>query len=706
MKILVKNIWRIIPMLLLLITIESCSDEDDTVSSFFELSSTDLECSSNNVVNVVVPMEGQTYRFTVKSSLDVVWTTKYEGGSWIVATPVTKQSGDGEISIIASSNPTNIKNRTATVTIKNSVNDEVYKYVFTQMYDPNQMSQKEERYTYIHYNEDRYNKEELIYTTSINKVEGNVSISSLSQEDLDKYNEDNLTLYKLFPADCYSLPSSINFGEDASALLDIKINKKTGDLNSSEEYMLPISVSVGDRKTELIWLAVDIHRRDISRYVKDFSFYNARQDISALLTMNKEKGAVTLLAFTEGELNTHNSLYNTNYTLIPADYIVMPASVDFDESDMSKEVEITFKKEVGELDEDKEFVWGVRVCVDGFPISEIFMKPQITTPVVTMDSEEYKHVLILDEGEKTASYDFELSLDVINQWQFTVEFEQDESILRAAVEKYNADKGASYTLFPKANCVLSSSQFAKEDNEKVVTASFSGAGLTLDKEYLYPIIPIGCGDSPFEVKEKVSYVHVILEKKVESISDLKNIDLKASMLRANSTDGGNGVGNLLAYNKYWESIWSSSGGKTDPKIDPVYSVYIDIDFSEKPLTQAFSFNYLPRSYTNAVPNAIVVYAGICSNDLKKIGELQYDTDELPYVDKTWIGRVESEDLSKLSLFRLKESGATLVRLSFLSSRDKSGSNNDVKQIAGYDYKQWTSGNYPSVSLQQLKVYGK
>ncbi len=137
--------------------------------------------------------------------MDVIWTTKLEGGSWIVATPVTKQSGDGEILIVAWSNPTNIKNRVATVTIRNSVNDEIYRYAFTQSYDPGiKWRKKEELYAYIHYNEDRYNKEELIYTTSINKVEGNVSISSLGQEELDKYNEDNLTLYKLLPTDCYT----------------------------------------------------------------------------------------------------------------------------------------------------------------------------------------------------------------------------------------------------------------------------------------------------------------------------------------------------------------------------------------------------------------------------------------------------------------------------------------------------------------------
>ena len=707
MEALMKNIWRIIPVLLLSVAMAGCSDDDDTTSSFFELSSTDLECNSNNVIDVVVPIEGQTYKLTVKSSVDVIWTTKLEGGSWIVATPVTKQSGDGEILIVASSNPTNIKNRVATVTIRNSVNDEIYRYAFTQSYDPNQMAQKEELYAYIHYNEDRYNKEELIYTTSINKVEGNVSISSLGQEELDKYNEDNLTLYKLLPTDCYTLPNSISFDGEVSALLDIKFNKKTGDLSTSEEYMLPIIVSVDDRKAELIWLVVNIYDRNISRSVKQFDFYNANQDITTLLTINKEEGEVTLSAFTEEELNAHNSLYGTRYMSIPEDYIVMPASVDFDDSDLSKDVKITFKKEVGELDEDKEYVWGIRVYVDGFPVSEIFMKPRIATPVVTMESKEYKHILILDQGEKKASYGFNLSLDVINQWEFTVEFEENETALKAAVDKYNADKGTSYTLLPKGNCVLSSSEFTQEDNEKLVTATLSGDGLTLDKDYLYPIIPIGCGNSPFEVKEKITYVHVIMETKVESISDLRSINLEANMLKASATDGGNNVGNLLAYNNYWQSIWSPNGGKNDPKIDPVYGVYLDIDFSNKPLSQAFSFNYLPRNWPNAVPNEIVVYAGTSNDDLKKIGELKYEDNQLPFADKTWIGRVSEEDLSKLSLYSLKESGATLVRLSFISSRDKTYSNNSVKNILGYDYTKWNnSGDYPCVALQQLKIYGK
>ena len=48
-----KNIWRIIPVLLLSVAMAGCSDDDDTTSSFFELSSTDLECNSNNVIDVV-----------------------------------------------------------------------------------------------------------------------------------------------------------------------------------------------------------------------------------------------------------------------------------------------------------------------------------------------------------------------------------------------------------------------------------------------------------------------------------------------------------------------------------------------------------------------------------------------------------------------------------------------------------------------------
>lgn len=706
MEMSVKNRWRILSMLLLCITMAACSDNDEAVASFFELSSADLECNGNTVVDVTVPLEGQSYRMSVKSSVDAVWTTKLDGGSWLVATPVTKQSGNGEILIVASSNPTNIKNRTATVTIRNSVSDDVYTYAFTQLYDPNRPAQREEKYTYIHYNEDRYNKAELTYITFINKTEGNLSVTSLGQEELDKYNEDNLTLYKLLPADCFTLPGSVSFGEETSAPLSVKFNKQTGSLNPGEEYMLPIRISVDDREAELIWLAVDIYNRAISRSVQEFDFYNANQDITALLAIKKEEGEVTLSAFTEEELTAHNSVQGTRYTSIPTDYVVMPVSVDFGESELWKDVEITFKKDVGKLDEDEEFVWGVRLYVDGFPVSEIFMKPRITTPLVTMESKEYKHVLILDEGDKKASYDFNLSLDVINQWKFTVEFEDDDAALQTAVDNYNADKGTFYTLLPRANRTLSSAEFTEEDNKKPVTVTFSGDGLALDKDYLYPVIPTGCGDSPFGVKEKVTYVHVIVETKVESVNDLRDMNLEAAMLKASSTDGGNGAGNLLAYNNYWQSIWSPGGGRVDPKIDPVYGVYIDVDFSAKPINQAFAFNYLPRNWPNAVPNEIAVYAGTSNEDLKKIGVLKYDENELPFTDKTWIGRVTSEDKSKLSLFRPEESGTTLVRLAFLSSRDKTGSNNNVKVIAGYDYTKWTGGDYPCVALQQLKVYGK
>ena len=51
MEALMKNIWRIIPVLLLSVAMAGCSDDDDTTSSFFELSSTDLECNSNNAVS-------------------------------------------------------------------------------------------------------------------------------------------------------------------------------------------------------------------------------------------------------------------------------------------------------------------------------------------------------------------------------------------------------------------------------------------------------------------------------------------------------------------------------------------------------------------------------------------------------------------------------------------------------------------------------
>lgn len=717
MKILVKNIWRIIPILLLSVAMVSCSDDDETVSSFFKLSSTDLECNSSNVIDVVVPIAGQTYKLSVKSSVNVTWTTKFEGGSWLTATPVTKQNGDGEIVISASRNSTNMKNRIATVTIRNSANDEVYQYAFTQLYDPTQMTQKEEKYTYIYYKDEiKNNKDDQTFTTYVDKVSGAVSITPLGQEDLDKYNVDNKTKYEMLPGNCYTLPTTVTFGSEASAPLDIIFNKNAKSLNLNKEYMLPISVSVGDRRTEIIWVILGILEREVFRndnIVFDFYkinediIFNAYQDIEASLPIDKKtSGKVTLVPFTEADLAAYNLSFSKSYVSIPEEYVVMPDG-GFEES--SKVTNIIFRKEMGRLDETQKWVLGLHVYIDDFLVSEVFMKPHIRIPTVILDSKEYRRVIILDEGEKKTSSDFKISLNVVkNLWDLKVEFEGDESKLQAKVDEYNRSKDTSYPLLPKANRTLSSPEFTQNEEEKFATATFLGKDLTLEKDYLYPIILTGCGkESPFVVEEKVVFVHVTLEKKVNSISELSEITLNTSRIKASGTDGGNVVGNLLAYNGFWESIWSpGSDRKSDPKIDPVYGVYIDIDFSQKPLLQVFSFNYLPRSYANAVPNEIVIYAGTSKDDLKKIGKLTYDDNKLPYADKTWIGRVNPEDKSKLSLYKLEESGVTIVRLSFFSSREMHNNSNTIKKILGYNWLQTTSGDYPSVALQQLKVYGE
>ena len=88
---------------------------------------------------------------------------------------------------------------------------------------------------------------------------------------------------------------------------------------------------------------------------------------------------------------------------------------------------------------------------------------------------------------------------------------------------------------------------------------------------------------------------------------------------------------------YWQSIWYTNNGQTDPKIDSKYGVYLDIDFSKQLLSQAFSFNYQPRNWPNAVPNEIVVYAGTSEDDLKKIGGLKFD-DNMLTVRKRYLDR--------------------------------------------------------------------
>lgn len=195
----------------------------------------------------------------------------------------------------------------------------------------------------------------------------------------------------------------------------------------------------------------------------------------------------------------------------------------------------------------------------------------------------------------------------------------------------------------------------------------------------------------------VSYTSVIPEA-----SELNTIALSDGMLTASSENGGEVISKVLDNDKssYWQSIWSSP---TLPNYDPVYGIYIDINLGENAPAKFLSLNYQTRSYANAVPSHIDIYAGENSNSLTKIGELRRDENELPINGYYWIGNVATEEKSKLPVFALKGVSAKHVRLAIKSSYDNATSNKVDHMLDGTE--SGGSNNRPCVAISELKLYG-
>lgn len=130
-----KFLLGIIPLLLLCIVAQGCSKEENVGNEpgSFELTSLDLVCDYNKPIHVNAPFAGKEYKLTVKSTGDVTWSVEVVSGDIVTVTPEGEQKGDGEITISVAANPDKVPGKQAEVVIKNSFNEDEYKFVFAQI---------------------------------------------------------------------------------------------------------------------------------------------------------------------------------------------------------------------------------------------------------------------------------------------------------------------------------------------------------------------------------------------------------------------------------------------------------------------------------------------------------------------------------------------------------------------------------------------
>lgn len=431
--------------------------------------------------------------------------------------------------------------------------------------------------------------------------------------------------------------------------------------------------------------------------VNEFDFYCVNSAEVQTITIGRGGHGLTgtttvkLIPFTQEEMDEYNDVVDGNYKLLAPEYYEMPASAVFEDGVEYRNVDVLFKGKMSELAKTGEYMLPIHLEADGKPVNDnkriIYFKPNIKVPSIITEPSGV-HVVRMNEGKREKQR-FELSfyLDVRNEWDLKLRIENDENELQKAVDQYNERMGVDYLLLPKKNRSFESTiLFPAGEALATSFVGISNENLLMD-DYLIPIIPKKVAGMPFDVRETVCFIHVMVT------GELDEIPLKAEMLTASSTDGGNVIGRVIdgKLDTHWESIWATN---VNPKHDPVYGVYIDIDLSGsgQSFNRRVAIDYATRSENNAVPNSIIIYAGTNKDNLRKVGELSRIKDNLPVGKNEW-----TQNLPQFSLGRQE---ATLIRISILSSYGGSS----VKNLTNPEFS--TSGNQNCVAISELRLRGK
>lgn len=427
--------------------------------------------------------------------------------------------------------------------------------------------------------------------------------------------------------------------------------------------------------------------------LNEFDFYSINKGVAQTITVGRGGHSLTgrtiidLVPFSEEELAAYNKSIDASYKLLDPEYYEMPASVVFDDGVEYKNIDVVFKGNMSELAKTGDYLLPIRLLPQSGSVNKdknvIYLKPNIIVPSVVMDPTG-KNTINMQEGvNETRNFELTYYLDVVNEWNLKLRMEDSEDELQRLVDEYNRTMGVNYALLPIANREYES-LVDFPAGESLVTSNviINNEGLQMD-DYLLPVVPKKVIGMPFDVKTDVCYIHVMVNGQLEDIT------LTKEMISASSTQSGGNIVSVIDGNTktYWESIWSSN---TDPKHDATYGVYIDIDLSKvnKTISRQLHLDYATRDYANAVPYTIVVYAGTSANDLRPIGELTKNKNNLPVAGATW-----TKDLPNFSLGRTESS---YIRISFLES--KTGGLTNAGNIS--------SGDQPCVAISELKLSGK
>lgn len=324
---------------------------------------------------------------------------------------------------------------------------------------------------------------------------------------------------------------------------------------------------------------------------------------------------VTLNVMTPEELEAYNSENMTDYALLPEDAYAFTAEYKgFSVEAPKQTAEITLKASIADLNLDAtDYVLPLHLSASAAEVdeerSELILRPVVTRPTVYFIGDLNAEVSVYkdDVSNPIAPSEFAMILDRDNQgWNFSVEFERDETALQTLVDEYNAQNSTSYTLLPSANYALSEANFTADNPTPTLSVSYKNLNsLTLDEEYLLPIKMKECTGMSFSVDDRTVYIPV-------KVFNLLKIDLTADNLWVISDAASDQSKEQLVDGNpttLYQSIWAQGYGTIygENVNDPTYGIYMDIDLSGTELNKGVRFRLSLSKYQDNYPKQTSFY---------------------------------------------------------------------------------------------------
>jgi len=379
----------------------------------------------------------------------------------------------------------------------------------------------------------------------------------------------------------------------------------------------------------------------------EFDYFTVKEDVTQPINIGKggyntsSEPTVTLIPYTQEELDEYNSTTGQNYRLIPPEYYTLPQTLTFAANEMYKNVDFVLKGEfTGIASKDAKYILPVKLQTNLGTVNEekdlIYLKPTILAPKIQTSASEVQECPIPSESENpTFHFDYEWYLDVENQWNFTVNFETEESELQKEVDNYNISKGTDYALLPVVNYSLPSTlAFTSGENSQTLSVSVTKDADLLSGDYLLPVKVKSVDNASFNIDVSSTQTRYVLVSVL-----LKQIQLGTEF--SETVEATVWTNNQLSYqdvsflfdgitddvDKCWHSQWYDEGNGQN-QYDPTYGVYLDIALKQ-PLTEELQFYYWTRTNNNCIPSHIKVYGGTSQEDLQLIREFKIVEDKLP-----------------------------------------------------------------------------